>query len=222
VPTAIIGVGNIGRAVAGHLVAGGEPVVLAARAIDGPRDLAHDLGALASAATVGEAIDAADAVLLAVWLDAIKELVSAYAGRLDGKVVIDPSNAVAPDAAGNYSRTLPDGISSASQIVGLLPPGAHYVKAFGTLGADSLAASANRAPDRVALFYATDDGRAEAVVQRLIAAAGFEPVKAGGVDDAIRIEMFGGLHQYGGLNGQLLTGDQARAAVAAVRTRSDI
>jgi hypothetical protein len=96
------------------------------------------------------------------------------------------------------------------------------VKAFGTLGADSLAASANRVPERVALFYATDDGRAEAVAQRLITAAGFEPVKAGGVDDAIRIEMFGGLHQYGGLNGQLLTGDQARAAVAALRTRSNI
>ena len=29
--TAIIGVGNIGRAVARHLVAGGEPVVLAAK-----------------------------------------------------------------------------------------------------------------------------------------------------------------------------------------------
>jgi predicted dinucleotide-binding enzyme len=222
VPTAIIGVGNIGRAVAGHLVAGGEPIVLAARATDGPRDLARDLGALATAATVGEAIDEADAVLFAVWLDAMKELIREHAGRLDGKVVIDPSNAVAPDAAGNYSRTLPDGVSSASKIVELLPPGAHYVKAFGTLGADSLAASANRAPERVALFYATDDGRAEAVAQRLITAAGFEPVKAGGVDDAIRIEMFGGLHQYGGLNGQVLTGDQARAAVAALRTRSNI
>jgi len=39
----------------------------------------------------------------------------------------------------------------------------------------------------------------------------------GGVDDAIRIEMFGDLHQYGGLNGKLLTGDQARAALSALR-----
>jgi predicted dinucleotide-binding enzyme len=215
--TAIIGVGNIGRAVATNLVAGGEPVVLAARDPQGPRELADELGALATGTIVGDAIDEADAVVFAVWLDAIRELVNEHRGRLNGRVVIDPSNAVAPDPAGNYARTLPDGVSSASQIVQLLPPGAHYAKAFGTLAADSLANSANRAPQRVALFYATDDGRAEEVVQRLITVAGFEPVKAGGVDDAIRIEMFGDLHQYGGLNGQLLTGDQARAAVSALR-----
>ncbi len=216
--TAIIGVGNIGKAVATNLVAGGETVVLAARDPGGPRELADDLGALATAASVAEAIDEADAVVLAIWLETIRDLLHKYEGRLDGKVVIDPSNAVAADATGNYARTLPDGVSSASQIVELLPPGAHYAKAFGTLGADSLAGSANRAPERVALFYATDDGKAEAVVQRLITAAGFEPVKAGGVEDATRIEMFGDLHQYGGLNGQLLTGDQARAALSALRT----
>jgi predicted dinucleotide-binding enzyme len=216
--TAIIGVGNIGKAVATNLVAGGETVVLAARDPGGPRELADDLGALATAASVAEAIDEADAVVLAIWLETIRDLLHKYEGRLDGKVVIDPSNAVAADATGNYARTLPDGVSSASQIVELRPPGAHYAKAFGTLGADSLAGSANRAPERVALFYATDDGKAEAVVQRLITAAGFEPVKAGGVEDATRIEMFGDLHQYGGLNGQLLTGDQARAALSALRT----
>ena len=61
--TAIIGVGNIGKAVATNLVAGGEPVVLAARGPDGPRELADNLGALATAAGVGEAIDEADAVV---------------------------------------------------------------------------------------------------------------------------------------------------------------
>src|SRR4051794_28410962 len=110
--TAIIGVGNIGKAVASHLVDGGEPVVLAARSIHGPRHLADDLGSLASAASVGEAIEQADSVLLAVWLDQVKDLVQEYAGRLDGKTVIDPSNPVAADEAGNYSRTLPDGVSA--------------------------------------------------------------------------------------------------------------
>jgi hypothetical protein len=101
-------------------------------------------------------------------------------------------------------------------VAGLLPPGAQYVKAFGSLGAPSLASDANRAPRRVVLFYATDDERAAAVIEPLITAAGFDPVKAGGVKDAGRIEVPGGdLHQYGGLNGQLLDIDQARAAVAA-------
>jgi hypothetical protein len=89
------------------------------------------------------------------------------------------------------------------------------VKAFGTLGADSLASAANREPRRAVLFYATDDDVAAAAIERLISAAGFDPLKAGGVADAGRIEVPGGdLHQSG-LNGQLLDLDQARPAVAA-------
>lgn len=65
------------------------------------------------------------------------------------------------------------------------------------------------------LFYATDDDSAGTAVEHLITAAGFDPVKVGGVADAGRIEVPGGdLHQYGGLNGKVLDLDQARAAVA--------
>jgi hypothetical protein len=89
------------------------------------------------------------------------------------------------------------------------------VKAFGTLGADSLASSANREPRRVALFYATDDDIAAGTVERLIRAAGFDPVKAGGAAAAIRMEGPGGDLSQGGLKGELLDLDQARAALAA-------
>jgi 8-hydroxy-5-deazaflavin:NADPH oxidoreductase len=90
--TAIVGVGNIGSAVARHLVAGGEPVVLTAKDASGPQALAEELGPLARAASVEDAISDADAVLLAVWLDTMRELIPAYASLLTGKVVIDPSN----------------------------------------------------------------------------------------------------------------------------------
>jgi predicted dinucleotide-binding enzyme len=90
------------------------------------------------------------------------------------------------------------------------------VKAFGSLGADSLASAANREPRRAVLLYATDDDTAAAAIERLISAAGFDPLKGGGVADAGRIEVPGGdLHQNGGLNGRLLDLDRARAAVAA-------
>jgi 8-hydroxy-5-deazaflavin:NADPH oxidoreductase len=52
------------------------------------------------------------------------------------------------------------------------------------------------------------------VVERLIAASGFDPVKVGGVDQAIRIEMFGDLHDFGGLNGRMVTAEEARALLA--------
>jgi 8-hydroxy-5-deazaflavin:NADPH oxidoreductase len=51
-------------------------------------------------------------------------------------------------------------------------------------------------------------------VERLILASGFDPVRAGGVNAAIRIEMFGELHEYGGLDGKLLDAQEAREAVA--------
>jgi 8-hydroxy-5-deazaflavin:NADPH oxidoreductase len=211
--TAIVGVGNIGSAVARHLVAGGEPVVLTAKDGSGPQALAEELGPLARAASVEDAISGADTVLLAVWLDTMRELIPAYANLLTGKVVVDPSNPIGFDAAGQITRTLPDGKSSGSVVAALLPAGAHYVKAFGTLGADALAASANRDPLAV-LFYATDDNTAAITIERLIRLAGFEPWKVGGVAAAGRIEAPGGdLHQYG-FNGEVVDINRARSATA--------
>jgi 8-hydroxy-5-deazaflavin:NADPH oxidoreductase len=99
-------------------------------------------------------------------------------------------------------------------IAGLLPPSAHYVKAFGTVAAEKLASAANRSPDRAVLFSATDADTAASTAERLISVAGFDPIKAGGLDQAIRIEMFGDLHDFGGLNGKLLTLAEERALVA--------
>src|SRR5881397_497717 len=189
--TAIIGTGNIGGTLARHLVRGGEPVVLAAKDEANAAALAQELGELARGASVEEAIADADAV------------------------VVDPSNPLGFDEGGQMIRTLPEGQSAGSLIAALLPAGAHYVKAFGTLAADALATAADREPQSAVLFYATDDDTAATTIERLIHAAGFEPLKAGGVADAGRIEMPGGdLHQAG-LNGALLDLDEARAAVAA-------
>src|SRR5216117_1394320 len=79
--TAIIGIGNIGVTLARHLVRGGEPVVLAAKDEANAAALAQELGDLARAASVEEAIAEADAVVFAVWLDTIKELTAKDAGR---------------------------------------------------------------------------------------------------------------------------------------------
>jgi predicted dinucleotide-binding enzyme len=215
-PTAIIGIGNIGGALARDLVRGGEPVVLAAKDEVKAAALAQELGDLARAASVEEAIAGADTVVFAVWLDTIKELTAKDADLLEGKVVVDPSNPIGLDENGQMTRTLPEDQSAGSVVAATLPTGAHYVKSFGTLGADSLAGAANREPRRAVIFYATDDDAAAAAIERLIIAAGFDPLKVGGVADAGRIEVPGGdLHQNGGLNGQLLDLDEARASAAA-------
>ena len=212
--TAIIGVGNLGSAVARHLAAGDELVVLAAQDETHALELARELGPRAEAAPVEDAIEVADVVVLALWLDQIKEFVPGQAHLLENKIVIDPSNPIGFDQSGQMIRTLPDDQSSGSIVAGLLPESTHYVKAFGTLGADSLASSANRELKRVALFYATDDDIAAGTVERLIRAAGFDPIKAGGAAAAIRMEGPNGDLSQGGLNGALLDLDQARAALA--------
>jgi predicted dinucleotide-binding enzyme len=45
-----------------------------------------------------------------------------------------------------------------------------------------------------ALFYVTDDDRAEEDIERLIRTAGFEPVKVGGLEHLGRLEVGGDLH----------------------------
>ncbi|HVH52071.1 MAG TPA: NAD(P)-binding domain-containing protein [Gaiellaceae bacterium] len=206
--TAIIGVGNLGGTVARHLVNGGEAVVLAAKDESRAQALANELGPLAGAASVADAIDGSDVVVLAVWLDPLKDVLAEYAQRLDGKVVVDPTNPIGFEN-GEMIRTLPDGESSSSVVAGLLPAGAHYVKAFGSLGATQWEDAANREP-RVVLFYATDDDTAEATAVRLIRTAGFEPVDVGGLAAVGRIE-----GPSGDLQAKVLTLDEARAEVPA-------
>jgi predicted dinucleotide-binding enzyme len=206
--TAIIGVGNLGGTVARHLVNGGESVILAAQDEAHAEALAGELGPNATAASVEDAIVGANTVLLATWLDQTKAWLPADARLLEDKVVIDPSNPIGFEN-GQMIRTLPEGQSSGSVVASMLPAGAHYVKAFGTLGAvEQLATSANSVP-RVVLFYATDDDAAEAAAQRLIKAAGFEPLKVGGVSEAGRIE-----GPDGELQGQMLNLEEARAAIS--------
>ena len=206
--TAIIGIGHLGGSLARHLVDGGESVTLTARGEAKAEALADELGPLAHAASVEVAIASADTVVLALWLDTTRELLAGNATLLDGKVVVDPSNPIGFDDKGQMIRTLPAGQSAGSVVVGLLPASAHYVKGFGTLAATDLASDSNREP-RVVLFYATDDETAGTTIERLIRAAGFEPLKVGGVADAGRIE-----GPSGDLQGAVLDIDQAHAAVA--------
>lgn len=206
--TAIIGVGTMGSRLARRLAGGGESLVLAAKNQSRAQALADELGPLARAASVEDAIAGADAVVLAVWFDSLKDVVAEQARLLENKVIVDPSNPVGFNENGPF-RTLPEGQSQGSVVAALLPASAHYVKAMGTFGAEQFVDGANREPRRAVLFYATDDDVAATTAERLIRATGYEPVKAGGVGDAGRIEFFGDL------NSRVLDVDEARAAVAA-------
>ena len=210
--TAIIGLGNIGSQLAKNLTAGGENVIVADRTLAKAEKLAAELGGKARPMPVADAISKSDVVVLAIYFDAIKDLLATYRGALAGKVIVDPSNPIAPDGKGGFKKTIPTDQSSGQLIAVLLPEGAELVKAFGTLGAPSLGSGVNRSPERAVLFYATDYPEAGRAVARLITASGFSPVRVGGLDQSIRIEVGGDLHEFGKL-GKLVSAKEAEALV---------
>jgi predicted dinucleotide-binding enzyme len=209
---AIIGIGNIGSKLAANFAAGGQDFLLAGRDEQAARKLAASLDGHAEAVSIDEAVDRAGVLILALWLDAFQQLIAQYGGRLAGKVIVDPSNPVGPDGKGGYHKVIGEQESSGQILAGQLPARARLVKAFGTLSAPTLSAAAWREPERAVQFYAADDDAAGDVVAELIRADGYEPVRVGGLDQSIRIEMFGDLHEYGAL-GRAVTKSEALAAV---------
>jgi len=209
---AIIGAGNIGSRLAADFAVGGQDFLLAGRDAEAARKIASDLDGHAEVVSVDEAIDRGGVLVFAVWLDPFKELIAQYGGRLAGKVIVDPTNAVGPDGQGGYHKVIGEQESSGEILAGLLPAGARLVKAFGTLSAPTLSAAARREPERAVQFYAADDAAAGDLVAGLIRTGGYEPVRVGGLDQSIRIEMFGDLHEYGAL-GRVVTKPEALAAI---------
>jgi len=205
---AVIGLGNIGTAVATNLVRGNRSVIVADRTLEKATAFAQKSGNLAQPASIADAIKAADIIVLAVWFDTIKELFNTYANELAGKIIVDPSNPIAPDEKGGFKKVIGENESAGEILASLLPKNATLVKALGTLGVASLAAAAFQKPANV-LFYANDDTSINAAIEELIRDNGFEPVRVGGIDQSIRIEVFGDLHEFGAL-GKTVTASEVK------------
>ena len=183
----IIGMGAIGKAIAGHVARAGFELWIAGSrgpaALDG---LARSLGPRVAAVGVQEAATA-DLVVLAVpWaaLPAVAAEVPSWAGR----IVVDPSNAlVLPDF-----RAADLGGRLSSAIVAELLPGARLVKAFNTLDAAKLAADPRQAGGRRVLFLSGDDAAAKATVAGVMEAMGFFPVDLGSLEHGAPLQQFPG------------------------------
>ena len=196
---AIIGAGNIGKIVAANLQKGNRPVLLADRNLAKATAIATTLGSGVRPVELETAIREADIILLAVYFNAIKELLGRYATQLRGKVLIDPSNPIAPDDKGGFVKIIGASESAGKILSGILPKGVTLVKAFGTLSAASLSGAAHRQPEPAVLFYASDDRGIDPTIEALIHDSGFAAQRVGGIDQSIRIEVFGDLHEYGAL-----------------------
>src|ERR1044072_397177 len=208
---AVIGLGNIGQVVATNLVKGNRPVIVAGRTLSKAQEFAGKLGKLARVLTIDEAIKEADIVVLSIWFSAIKEFLVQYATELQRKIIIDPSNPIAPDGKGGFVKIIGEQESAGQILAGLLPKGAKLAKVLGTLGAATLSNASHQQPEQV-LFYATDDTSINSAIESLILDSGFAPFRVGALDQSIRIEVFGDLHEFGAL-GKTVTLEEAKEKV---------
>jgi hypothetical protein len=176
---AIIGVGNVGKALATSLTRAGHHVTLAARNPDHARDAAQEIGAT-SADTNAAAASGAEVVILAVPFAAVGASVAAdIRDAVAGKTVIDVTNPIKPD----FSGLATEGSSAAEEFQKLLPD-AHVVKAFNTLFASTQANPGNGVDG----YVAADDGDAKQQVIGLIESMGFSPLDVGPLSSARFLE----------------------------------
>jgi predicted dinucleotide-binding enzyme len=179
VKVAIIGAGNVGKALGSSITRAGHHVVISASSPDSAAAAAREIGADAAATNV-EAVREADVVVLAVpYVGAGQAVADEIAEAVADRVVVDVTNPIKPD----YSGLATDGTSAAEELQRRLP-GARVVKAFNTIFASN---QASPSPE-IDAFVAADDADAKQAVIGLVDAMGFTPVDVGALQAARYLE----------------------------------
>jgi hypothetical protein len=174
---AILGSGLMGAKLGALFARAGHEVAFSyARSPDKLATLAREAGAKARAATPGEAVEGAEAVLLAVHWDNVDDVVN-QAGDLAGKVVVTCS---LPMNAANTELVIGRTSSGAETLAKKLRK-ASVVSAFNTVPSEVLFEVFARRHRlvRPSLVHCGDDPAAKRVAAQLIRDIGFDPIDAG-------------------------------------------
>jgi len=169
---AIIGAGNVGRALATSAMRSGHSVTVSSSNGATAAKLAEETGAKAAASNRAAA-EGAELVVLAVPYTAMVDVLDDVGPALAGKIVVDATNPLKAD----YSGLAVEGTSGAEEIQARLSQ-SRVIKAFNTQFA------ARQTDPRIAGlsidgFVAGDDEAAKAVVLDLVKGMGFNPIDAG-------------------------------------------
>ena len=181
-----IGAGHIGSQVARLAIANGYDVVLSnSRGPDTLSKLVSELGPKARAATVEEAAQAGDIVVVTIPL---KNYATVPVEPLAGKIVIDTNNYY-PERDGHIPE-LDSEATTTSELLQKHLPTSKVVKAFNHIYAAELTTHGQPAgtKNRRALAIAGDDHTAKATVTHLLDQFGFDTVDAGPLKEGWRIQ----------------------------------
>jgi 8-hydroxy-5-deazaflavin:NADPH oxidoreductase len=176
---AIIGAGNVGKALATSITRAGHEVTLSASTPESARQAAGEVGAQAASSNVAATRDAEVVILAVPFVGAGEEVAQDIREAVAGKTVVDVTNPLKPD----YSGLATDGSSAAEEFQKQLPE-ASVVKAFNTIFASN---QANPSRD-IDGFVAGDDDKAKQRVISLVESIGFSPVDVGPLSAARHLE----------------------------------
>lgn len=174
----IIGAGNIGQAAARLFIDAGHKVALAnSRGPETLQSVVAELGAGAQAATIEDAAQFGEVVLVAIPLGKFETLpVEAFRDR----IVIDANNYY-PSRDGRMNE-LESGEITSSEMLQAHLTAARVVKGFNTIWSEHLKTQGDkRLPlaQRRVIFIASDDSQAKETVAKLIEEIGFAAVDTG-------------------------------------------
>jgi len=181
---AIIGTGDVGRALGPAFAAQGHTIVYGSRdpSRRGLAGLIEKTGPDASAKTQAAAAADADVIVLAVP-GMLAGDIARNLGDLSGKIIIDPTNPME-----RSFMTFRHGVdTSNAEIIQAIAPDAHVVKAFNTLGWETMVVPES-AGGPVSIPLAGDSGSAKQFVAELAEGMGLEPIDVGPVEHAHWIE----------------------------------
>lgn len=177
---AIIGAGNVGKALATGWRKAGHDIRF------GVRDASRDRGGV-PALPVMEAAAAAEVVVIATPWPATRAAIQS-AGDLTGRIVIDCTN---PLEAGQDGLHLVVGFeTSAGEQVAQWARGASVFKTLNQVGANVMADARAFGPPAPVMFVAGDDATRKPTVLSLVADLGFEALDAGPLKNARLLEPF--------------------------------
>lgn len=205
----IIGAGHIGGNIARQAVRVGHDVILShSRRPETLERLAAELGPHAVHATVREAVENANIVILSVPWKVVDAALEA-AGPLNGRVVVDTTNYFGIGLGPAQGQT------AAAFNAGRMPH-ARYVKCFNTLTAAFQAEAALRSGDgRVVQWLCGEDAGAVQLVETFVDSLGYVPVDLGGVNDCAVMES---PRRPGSVYGEEYRSAEALLVVQAVRS----
>ena len=181
---AIIGTGDVARALGPSFAAQGHTIVYGSREPDrdSVRGLVAETGNGASASEPAAAVVDADIVVLAVPGLLVGDITRGL-GDLAGKIIIDPTN---PLTFEPLTLRHEDGRSNA-EIIQTIAPGARVVKAFNTLNWSVMVDPAS-AGGPVSIPLVGDDADAKLAVAALVEKMGLDPIDVGGLGNARWVE----------------------------------